>query len=523
MSDKASDQSDFIPAIIYLSGDRRGTTSLLTGTSCNIVLEGRTGVRVERPGRAPDSDIVASLRVAGDCCEIEVTHDQKVWVNGRLVSTTQLDSGDVLEIGRNGPMLRYRSYTQGVVPRGSVSDVFKDCYDSARFDQGSFLRKTGLLFGNMTREVIDRTTLAFRIVVLIAIVSMIGAMIILVQQNRALEARVAQGESQTQRLAELLAESEGAAITRDDLMALRGEIEGGLSTAAERIEALESRFSAAARVVAEASRSVIFLQGSYGFEHAESGRLLRHVSDPQLADGTPAPEGRKPVTLGGNGPPVEIQFTGTGFIATDDGLVVTNRHVTQPWRGTEFASIGEAMGLRPAIRRFIGYLPGEAQAFEVDVVGLSDDADIAVLRCSEAVGMIPAIEASGASPQPGDEVIVLGYPAGVVAMLARSDQELMTELASEGGDVDFWKVGERLAATGQITPLATRGIVGQVTPTAVVYDAETTRGGSGGPVLNLDGRVIAVNAAILREFDGSNLGVPIARATDLLDELASIR
>ncbi|MCP3961248.1 MAG: hypothetical protein GY719_25660 [bacterium] len=84
------------------------------------------------------------------------------------------------------------------------------------------------------------------------------------------------------------------------------------------------------------------------------------------------------------------------------------------------------------------------------------------------------------------------------------------------GDVDFWNVAQRLAEAGHIAPLATRGIIGQVTPAAVVYDAETTSGGSGGPVINLQGEVIAVNMAILPEFGGSNLGVPIDKAREIL-------
>jgi S1-C subfamily serine protease len=82
--------------------------------------------------------------------------------------------------------------------------------------------------------------------------------------------------------------------------------------------------------------------------------------------------------------------------------------------------------------------------------------------------------------------------------------------------VDFWTIGERLARAEHIQPLATRGIVGQVSRSAVVYDAETTHGGSGGPVLNLMGQVIAVNAAILKEFSGSNIGVPVGRASSLI-------
>ncbi len=74
----------------------------------------------------------------------------------------------------------------------------------------------------------------------------------------------------------------------------------------------------------------------------------------------------------------------------------------------------------------------------------------------------------------------------------------------------------RLAEKGHIAPLASRGIVGQVTRATIVYDAETTHGGSGGPVLDINGSVVAVNAAILPEYGGSNLGVPVARVRALL-------
>ena len=64
-------------------------------------------------------------------------------------------------------------------------------------------------------------------------------------------------------------------------------------------------------------------------------------------------------------------------------------------------------------------------------------------------------------------------------------------------------------------------VVGQVTAGSVVYDAETTSGGSGGPVVSLRGEVVAVNMAILPEFGGSNLGVPAHRARALLDRARS--
>ena len=520
VNDQVSTPADFLPAMIYMSGDRRGTTALLNGATCNIVLEGRTGVRIEAPGLTPSSHVVATLRVVDHGCELETEPNHKVWINARLAAgTEQLKSGDVLEIGRNGPMLRYRSYGNGVIPPGSMASVFGDCFDSARFDQGPLLRKTGKLLGNISWEFLHRTTLAFRIGVLAAMLIIAGMVFYLVQQNRVLEARIAQGETN---FAKALAESESTAITREDLLALRGEIEGGLSSAIERVGAIESRLGAVARVVSEASQSVIFLQGAYGFEHTETGRQLRHVDVASLDAEAEPPSGNQPVTLGGDGAPVEFQFTGTGFIGTADGLIITNRHVAQPWLGRDFTEIAEAMGLTPVIRRFIGYLPGEENSFDVTPVRVSDRADVAILSCSELSGTVPALRAGVASPKPGDEVIVLGYPTGITAMLARIDPSFLTQLA-ETEDVNFWSIGDQLADFGYIKPLATRGIIGQVTPSAVVYDAETTSGGSGGPVLNLQGQVVAINAAILREFGGSNLGVPIERATELIEAVESTR
>jgi len=119
-------------------------------------------------------------------------------------------------------------------------------------------------------------------------------------------------------------------------------------------------------------------------------------------------------------------------------------------------------------------------------------------------------------PRPGEEIVILGYPLGLAGVLVRANPQLL-EQSTANGQADFWSVARRLAEASLIKPLASRGIVSQITNEVIVYDAETTIGGSGGPVMNLSGQVIAINRAILKEFGGSNMGVPAARALELLE------
>ena len=64
--------------------------------------------------------------------------------------------------------------------------------------------------------------------------------------------------------------------------------------------------------------------------------------------------------------------------------------------------------------------------------------------------------------------------------------------------------------------MITQGALNEVKERRLVYDAETTGGGSGGPVFGPDGIVIGVNFAVTRDFAGSNFGVPIHFARKLL-------
>jgi S1-C subfamily serine protease len=68
---------------------------------------------------------------------------------------------------------------------------------------------------------------------------------------------------------------------------------------------------------------------------------------------------------------------------------------------------------------------------------------------------------------------------------------------------------EELAKRHLIRPTTTQGHIGDVLADKIVYDAQTTSGGSGGPLFNDQGKVIGINFAILRQFGGSNFAIPI--------------
>jgi S1-C subfamily serine protease len=395
-----------------------------------------------------------------------------------------------------------------------MGEAFSDCRDCARHSGKGLLQRLRIVLGGTPVELVTQTSPRFRINLVIALVLVVAMMGALSWRNLRLEGHLAEERRRVEGLAELVESGENGSFSSADLDDVRSGIEDRLSDAMARVEALESRLESRQRVISDGMRSVVFLQASFGFVEAESGRPLRYASAaaPPVAD--------MPFTLEGDGAVVEVFYTGTGFVATEEGLLLTNRHVALPWEFDATAQLVIAQGFAPVMLRFRGFLPEEAEPFDVEHVISSDAADVAVLRCALAGGSIPPLQLLEQAPRPGEEVVVLGYPTGMHALMARADPAFVEELLAPGS-VDFWELADALARGGYIAPLATVGVVGQVTTGSVVYDADTTHGGSGGPVLDLEGRVVAVNSAVVPEFGGSNIGVPAARAAALLARRAA--
>jgi serine protease Do len=506
-----------VAALEYLTGPSRGTVSWLSASVVDVFLTQRGVVQVS-PSRPGDirGDLVARLHQADHTYEIEAPDGQPIWVNGVRTTAKRLDNGDMIEFGETGPLSRFRLYGDSIPVHKTIAEMMHDCVDYLRVSRRPIGNRVFRASSGVLWQLTLKTTMLFRIAVLIAIILLAG----LGYQQYRLGIRLQQSiESSAARLesvAMAAARARKEALRPGDLKVLRQEFAQGLSLNVERLEALEHRSKATERVIAESTAFVAFIQGGYGFRDLESGRMLRHVV---TAEGLPliSPRGQPLLSLEGDGPVLELQFTGTGFVVGEGGALLTNRHLGLPWEKDAVAGAIAGGGLEAMMTKFVAYLPGKTDAVPVELLLASETSDLAILRRADGVKMDPGLKLADAPPTPGDEVIVMGYPTGLRSMLAQSGGAFIEEL-QKTENTGFWSVAARLAAEGYIAPLASRGIVGQATPETIVYDAETTHGGSGGPVLDMNGEVVAVNSAILPEYGGSNLGVPAAKVRALLDE-----
>jgi DNA-binding response OmpR family regulator len=314
-------------------------------------------------------------------------------------------------------------------------------------------------------------------------------------------------QQQTDDLRKKIATPDGADVTT-----LRHQ----LDEATGRLSKLEDSSQAAESVIRDFAPSVCLLHVSVAFNEKDSGKRLRYGGI--NADGTPLKDsdGNTVYTTEGRAPEVRADFFGSGFIASE-GKILTNHHVVQPWWGSNELGDAVKQGLQPVIADMTAYFPGEANGISVGISQISDEADLAVVHgdLSELKRPVLKLDGRKEAAVSGEALISFGYATGIDAILARAGDQTVQEIVKiSAGDPKL--ILAELAKRKLIRPLVTQGHVGDVLTDKIVYDAQTTSGGSGGPLLNREGGVIGVTFAVVRGFGGSNFGVPIRYASPLL-------
>jgi S1-C subfamily serine protease len=176
--------------------------------------------------------------------------------------------------------------------------------------------------------------------------------------------------------------------------------------------------------------------------------------------------------------------SGSGFVYSAEGHIVTNSHV-----------VADADSLE------VVFSNGERESAEI--VGSDVDADLAVIKVDELPdGVEPLPLADPSSLRVGQFVVAIGNPFG--------EQGSMSLGIVSGLDRSLRS--QREAGIGSQYSL----------PAVIQTDAPINPGNSGGPLLNLQGEVVGVNAAI-RTLTGTNSGVgfsiPVAAVRQIVPSL----
>jgi serine protease Do len=294
-------------------------------------------------------------------------------------------------------------------------------------------------------------------------------------------------------------------------------LQNQLAAVESRLQKLETEGKVAQTIIQSYEPSVCLIHVVLAFREHTTGLRLHYAGVTSSGEPTTDEHNNPLLSLTGNGPEVHLDVFGTGFLASASGQILTNHHVAEPWWQNDDLKEMLDQGLEPVIADMTAYFPGVPHGIAINTEKISSAADVAVVKGNVSeLGIKQIALADGRrSAVSGGPVVLLGYPTALDAILARAGAETLQSIATASKG-DPRQVMEELARRNLIRPVTTQGHIGDVLPDKIVYDAQTTSGGSGGPLFNNEGKVIGINFAMVREFGGSNFAIPVGYGKSLL-------
>ena len=187
-------------------------------------------------------------------------------------------------------------------------------------------------------------------------------------------------------------------------------------------------------------------------------------------------------------PPMQLQpqeprfqeGSGSGFVVSKDGYILTNNHVVD---GSDQVTV-----------RLL-----DRREFKARIVGTDPNTDLAVLKI-DAKNLVPAPLGNSGAARVGEWVLAVGNPLG--------------------DNLTFTVTSGIISAKGR--SLALPGQSDRTIQDFIQTDAAINPGNSGGPLVSVQGEVIGVNSAIASEtgyYSGYGFAIPIDLARRVMDQI----
>ncbi|MEJ8474724.1 Do family serine endopeptidase [Roseibium algae] len=204
----------------------------------------------------------------------------------------------------------------------------------------------------------------------------------------------------------------------------------------------------------------------------------RSVPMPQVPDGSPFQEFFEEFfnkQNKGEDRPRRVQSLGSGFVIDGTaGIIITNNHVIE---GADEITVNF----------------NDGSQLEAELIGTDEKTDIAVLKVTPETPLVDVSFGDSEAIRVGDWVMAIGNPFGL------------------GGTV-----------TVGIVSAQNRDIHSGPYDNFIQTDASINRGNSGGPLFDMDGKVIGINTAIISPSGGSigiGFAIPAKTATRVITQL----
>ncbi len=275
----------------------------------------------------------------------------------------------------------------------------------------------------------------------------------------------------------------------------------------QRLRRLEQSQNMPQNVARGSAASVALVIGEYVWTDRSGRQPLRFAG----MDNSGAPlrdqQRQEIVLFDGEGPVVIREFSGTAFLLAS-GEVLTTSFILTPWAEDPLLDESDQPERIPSMRMLHAYFPGSTSAVDLKIEHPDENAQTVICSIKGTRPAATGLKFSKAVVDTGEALVSIGYPGGVALMAARVPDDMRRELMKFPGTATD-EVAQFLAERGFIQPVVLQARVTAQSDGKIFYNMTNTFGNTGGPLLNAEGKVVAVSEAINSNFPGLNLALPV--------------